>query len=253
MKKLIISTLSVLLFLFVVNFPTSAMGIERLPLKNTGEITTLTKKVAVSADLNINEDELLKIPDGKRLTIKKGKTLSVEGVLFIENGGQLKIEKGQLKIGKDALIICSGTLNVEKGSEIVMKKGGALICLEKSDFILDGSFSAETLDDFTAVCLGNYKGSFKEIGTKALAAVSFKEASWLAENGDNYKTYNGEEIADMIPDEPILSEEQTNAAGALYEHLNVFFNNGQVLTLLYRGNDISTAGEITVRGVKLLI
>ena len=115
MKRIICALLTVIISAVSFSVSVSAIGTDKLPIKKaaeTSDVITLDKKVSVNTDLCIEKGEILKVPRGKRLTVKKVKDLSVHGVLYIEHGGSLVISQVSLIIEEGAVVSSAGEITI---------------------------------------------------------------------------------------------------------------------------------------------
>lgn len=206
-----------------------------------------------SPDLHVEMFELMTIEAGKTLMVKNGEALTVNGSLYIENGGSLIIEDGSLVIGNGGSVASEGVLSISEKSDIFLDNNSVLLGGKQSEIIIDGSLTVGSDNGFSALCLGTYKGSYDEIGTDILAAVSFEEASFISVYYENYKTYTKKEVMEILPEEFIPLEDQTNPAGALFTYLNVFTDNGRTFTFRFRGKGISDAPDLGMGALKFYL
>lgn len=269
MKRIICIILTALIFIPVLNLSASAaIGLDKLPINDTGnnstpsadvvvpargfDVSVLSRNVKINANLIIEEDEILVIPKNKKLTLRKGKTLTIKGTVFVENGGSLIIEKGNLKITENSRIISNGKISVSKTSKLISESNSLLFCGEKSTLDIKGKFQPEDCESSVAVALGKYNGTYETIATDILASVSFNETG-LTGGGEDFRTYPPEETKRLIPDSLNISELQEKPMGSLNAHLNIFFNNGQTLCILFMGGNIENAEEIILNGIIISI
>ncbi len=236
MKKLISMLLAVVMF-FAMPVGASAMSMSRLPLaeEENCDYKALEKDVTLKTDLTIEEDEILVIPNGKKITLKNEKSITLNGKLFIEEGGSLIIDSGEFLISGGAAVFSGGKINVKKSGTLTAAADSSMIVSPSGSLSLKGEAYID-LESACVVCLGEYSGSPEGVKAEIIGAVSFAETDIFSKVFEDYKTYGTDTACELFPKDIAINKLQSNPSGGIKTQIRLFCSNGQTIRLAIHGD-----------------
>ena len=243
MKK-IVSILLSLIMLFSTSINAFAVSLSRLPISSDDkyDYQILEKNVNLKASLTVEEEEILVIPQNKRITLNGGKTVTVKGGIFIENGGSLIINNGKLVIN-GGTIISKGTVNIKDKGSLTVKNEGVFITAKDGAFKHTGKINDKNGD---VICFGRYAGN-GNFSTEILYAVCETVNVFSGEKSvDIYKQC---EATALFP-EMNLSEEQSNPSGnGTVIYVTFLCSNDRIFRVFF--NSALDSGLYSSGGIRL--
>lgn len=235
MLKNILSLLFAAFACIALSVNAAAAKLSALPLSDWDDCgyQSLEKNVTLKTDLVIDENEILVIPNGKRLKLTDEKTVTLNGKLYIENGGSLVIESGELLLVEEAAVFSNGKISVKSGGKVSVSENASLIVSPTGSLSLKGEMYRSLYADCVA-CFGKYSGSGQGIKTEIISAVSFSRTDFYNSVYEDFKTYSADEAKKLFPDIGIDSS-QENPSGGMLSAIRFFCGNGQTVELLIHG------------------
>lgn len=241
MKKIICFTLAVIISVsFTVSASAKNVGIEKLgddvKCCNSGEIKTAVaeKDMVISDALIVRKSEVLIIPQGCRLTLKKG--CKLYGTLFVSGGGALSVTGGTLDIRGS--LVSEADVTIGKKARLYVSPRGSFTSKTKS-VGLDSSC--------TIACLGEC--SVSNCTNKIKKVLCAK-----ATGGVVIETYSGKTVGS----EYICAEEASSLLRTVYnidekipqdenyEYLVILMENGSAVTVGMVYERISDIGKAEI-------
>ena len=216
------------------------------------EAVKMTKNRTVKNELLVGKGEALVIPNGCRLTLKKG--AEINGTLYIEEGGYLAVSGGTLKIGGS--VVSDGTiaigskagLRVYNGSELFVSKNGTLKI--SSTDMLQLSFDLRSI----IACEGRFiaSGFSKNSFTKTLCAKPAYAVKAVYEpmSGSVQETtaYTGDEIADILPKAGAYASLPL-PVGGYSTQISVIYDNGCCIKFDVFDDKIISIGDAGIASI----
>ena len=133
-------------------------------------------KVTYLSDSTTIKNSEVKLDSNEMLYIRKNVTLclcdgaTINGTVYIENGGKLLLTGGNLIISKSGMILSDGILSINKKASFTVKDGANVFVGKNGALRIssDNSLNFEELG--TVICIGNTNSKSNNIGRKPIAA-----------------------------------------------------------------------------------
>lgn len=195
MKKIISLLLSAFLCFSVFTVSASAEDAEEEMIRcwhicdsieNTywgGILTTSILKTATVKDraVAVGRNESLIVRKNVTLVLKQG--ARIDGVIYIQKGGKLRITGGDLSVSPSGAIISDGVLSIGKKAEFTVENGGEVFVGKTGRLSVTSEESLRFADMSTVVCVGKTNAKNEKIGKKLIAAYLTKDGeTTLSEN-----------------------------------------------------------------------
>lgn len=229
----------------------SAAGVTRTALGKLKSVTVenavfvLNRSVSVVRSLDVAEDELLAIPSGKTLTLKKG--ANIDGDIYVENGGRLVFSGGKVTINgsivADGKVVFKSAAKTEIYGDIYVSASGTLSIGSDENFLVYDRSGAKI------ACLGKTNSKLLEVATKPIAAVlNFTDIGGLTIKTQTI-TDNFESV---LPDPDKYYADEESLDGATVTTLYVFFDNGVCISANTIGVKLDEGDKyVTICGVSV--
>ncbi len=140
-----------------------------------GILTTSILKTATVKDqaIAVGRNESLIVRKNVTLVLKPG--VRVDGVIYIQKGGKLRITGGDISVSPSGAVISEGTLSIGKKAEFTVENGGEVFIGKTGRFIITSEESLRFADMATVVCVGKTNAKTEKIGKKLIAAYVTKD------------------------------------------------------------------------------
>lgn len=179
-----------------------------------GILTTSILKTASVKDqaVAVGRNESLIVRKNVTLVLKQG--ARIDGVIYIQKGGKLRITDGDFSVSPSGAVISEGTLSIGKKAEFTVENGGEVFIGKTGRFIITSEESLRFADMATVVCVGKTNAKTEKIG-KNLIAV--------------YVTKNGETVLSEDPEAKLPTAEYfPNNDYSEIKNILYVFENGTV-------------------------
>ncbi len=213
-------------------------------------VTELTKNRTIKGKLELYDGETLYIPSGMTLTLN-GDSALYGGTLFVEKGAKLVLKKS-LYIYDGASLICDGSLNAGKGSNIHVRNGGIFYTSPKSTVKLNAQSYLYSDDEATSVCLGEVNktnGVTDDIRCTFIPSVvsAVKTTSNLFGDVLSSEVVSADSVKKTLSAKWYTLSELPSGVGG--EMLTVLFDNGSAMKFSFMSNRLLGIQGTSVRDI----
>lgn len=206
------------------------------------EVSVLNKSVSVSRSLSVAAGELLVIPGGRTLTLKKG--AQIDGGVYVEKGGKLTFSGGEVIINgsvvSDGKVTLKSAASAEVNGELYVSGQGTLSVGSDEKLFVD--------QNGKVVCLGKTNSSMLDIAVNPIAAVL--KSTDVAGRAFETKALTSE-LDSVIPDPDEYFTESEIPAGRAASTLYLFFDNGACVNAVKTGIDANSEDYLFICGVNV--
>lgn len=180
----------------------------------SGILTTSILKTAMVKDqaVAVGRNESLIVRKNVTLVLKQG--ARIDGTVYIQKGGKLRITGGDFSVSPSGAVISEGTLSIGKKADFTVENDGEVFIGKTGRFIITSEESLRFADMATVVCVGKTNAKTEKIG-KNLIAV--------------YVTKNGETTLSEDPETKLPTAEYfPNSDYSEIKNILYVFENGTV-------------------------
>ncbi|MDE7233605.1 MAG: hypothetical protein K2N29_00925, partial [Ruminiclostridium sp.] len=153
----------------------------------------------------------------------------IDGTIYIQKGGKLRVTGGDLSISPSGAVISDGTLSIGKKAKFTVENGGEVFVGKTGRFILTSEESLRFADMATVVCVGKTNAKTEKIGKKLIAA---------------YVTKDGETTLSEDPEAELPTGDEYYPDGFIF--VAFVFDNGICLRASKNGFGFSYIGKTDV-------
>ena len=176
-------------------------------------VSVLVKSRSVKGFLHVDTDEFIVIPENTRLILRSG--AKIDGNVFIENGAQINVLGGELRI--NGSVVCDGKITINSKSELsisgdlIVLKDGLLKLGSGAGFVCESNSNVITASDNAIAAVVCRINPFDN---------SVLESAVLTEQSET-----------LIPDHNSFyrAQQSDGIAGTSLEYISVLFDNGSFL------------------------
>lgn len=150
-----------------------------------GILTTAILKTTTVKDqtVAVGRNESLIVPKNVTLVLKRG--ARIDGMVYVQKGGKLRITSGDLSVSPSGAVISDGVLSIGKKAEFTVENGGEIFVGKTGRLSITSEEKLQFGEMATVVCIGKTNAKNEKIGKNLIAA-------YVTENGKTTLSENPE-------------------------------------------------------------
>lgn len=158
-----------------------------------GILTTSILENATVKDraVAVGRNESLIVRKNVTLVLKRG--ARIDGVIYIQKGGKLRITDGDLSVSPSGAIISDGMLSIGKKAEFTVENGGEIFVGKTGRLFITDEESLRFGDMSTVVCVGKTNAKSEKIGKNLIAAYVTKDGEMTLSEDPEAELPTGDE------------------------------------------------------------